>query len=580
MFEKISLRSFFCAIFLESIVSCPRVGAEPYRIKPMISSDTRKCRLPPWMVIFWLHIAIVFFLPGVVAGADAVFRVGSYNVENLFDLTHDTTEYPGFVPGAEYGWNQDMRAIKAENISRVLAGLHAHVIALQEVESMEAVEYLREVLRKKGLDYPWAAITEKGDTAVRCAILSMYPILESRDILVAGRKNRSILKAVVEIDGKPLVLFVNHWRSGNSPESLRILSAEALYKAVSVLPLGTDYILLGDFNANYNEFELLRDGKKGNDTGGRTGINHVLKTIAGDRLVDPGRLVQMQEKRLHYNLWMELEDSRRWSYLFSGRPRSIDNILLPAALYDDKGFSYLDNSFDKFDPHYLFKGGGIFRWQRAERGRGRHLGSGYSDHLPIYACFKTGGFTFSAKDAPCSPAPVKSSIADLYDSKTGSVRCEIENVTVIYKHGDNAVIKRQGDRAIYVYGAAADLDLGGSYHIVVNRLNRYYGNLQVTGFVRVSPAADSRDASRLLLNDPKADLSAPGLENEVVSARVGRYEDGWFYFHPERAIRVFFRKKALAPDQSGQVAIRNARIGFHRNPQIVIEKKSQIQPLH
>lgn len=546
----------------------------------MISPDTRKHTFSLWAPIFWLHLAVVFFIPGIVAGADDVFRVGSYNVENLFDLTHDTTEYPGFVPGARYGWNHGMLAIKAENISRVLVDLNAHVVALQEVESMEALLYLREELRKKGLHYPWTAITEKGGTAVRCALLSMHPIVESRDIVVAGKNNRNILKVVVEIGGAPLVLFVNHWRSANSPESLRVLSAKTLYNAVSALPLGTDYILLGDFNANYNEFERLQGDTAGNDTYGRTGINHVLKTIDGDRLVDPDRLRHLPEKRLHYNLWLELEAGRRWSYLFFGRPRSIDSILVPAALYDEKGFSYLDNSFDTFDPHYLFQEGTLFRWQRDDRGKGRHLGSGYSDHLPIYACFKTGGFTFSDTDTPCDPAPVKASIFDLYESKTGAVRYEIENVTVIYKHGDNAVIKRQGDRAIYVYGAARDLDLGGSYHIIVNRLNRYYGNLQVTGFERVLPTADTRDASRLLLQDPKADLSAPVLENEVISTRVGRYEDGWFYSPSELAIRIFFREEALAPERSGQFVIRNARIGFHRNPQIVIEKKSQIHPLH
>ncbi len=546
----------------------------------MISSHTRKHPFSPAMAIAWLCIALGFSAPGIAAGADTV-RVGSYNVENLFDTKHDTTEYPGYVPGAESGWNADMLAIKAENISRVLAGLNAHVVALQEVESMEALEYLRDVLRKKGLDYPWAAVTQKDETAVRCALLSMHPIVESRDIIVSGGKNRSILKAVVEIGGKPLVLFVNHWRSGRAPESQRILSAEALYEAVSALPSGTDYILIGDFNADYNEFERIRGAKKGNDTHGRTGINHVLKTIAGDRLVDPETLVHKPEKRLHTNLWLDLEENRRWSYLFFGRQRTLDNILLPAALYDDKGFSYLDNSFDTFDPHYLFEGDAMFRWQRANRGRGRHLGTGYSDHLPIYACFApAGAFTPSGREAPCCPAPAKASISDLYESKTGAVRYEIENVTVIYKHGDNAVIKRDGDRAVYVYAAAGDLDFGKSYDIIVNRLNRYYGNLQVNGFERVSPTAETVDVSRLFVNDPGADLSAPALENEVVAIRVGAYENGRFYSPPDGSIRVFFREKALAPDRGGQIVIRNARIGFHRNPQIVIEKKSQIHPLH
>ena len=534
--------------------------------------------LPAWFSILLIHAALVFCSPEVIFGNE-VFRVGSYNVENLFDVTHNGTEYPAYIPKAGYGWTPDMLAIKAENISKVIIGLNAHILALQEVESLEALLYLRDMLRRKGLDYPWAAVTQKDETAVRCALLSMYPIIESRDIRVPGRGNRNILQATVEIDGNPLVLFVNHWRSRNAPESLRMVSAKSLMASLSSLPLEAAYILLGDFNANYNEFEIIRGDDKVNDTNSRTGINHVLRTIADGRLVDLDMLLQAPERRLHYNLWMELEEARRWSYLFSGQPRTLDNILLPAALYDHEGVSYIDSSFDKFDPHYLFRDGRIFRWQREDRGRGRHLGEGYSDHLPIYACFTTGGIKPSGTDAPCLAQPVPVSISDLYESKTGRVRYLIEKVTVIYKHGNNAVIKKEKDRAIYVYGAAKELEYGKSYSIVVNRMNRFFGNLQVTGLESVKPESAVVEVPPLLLHDPEADLSDPRFENEVVSATAGYYADGWLYYPPDQSIRLFFRDKAIAPEWKGPAAIDNARIGIHRYPQIVIEQKSQIHRL-
>ena len=524
-------------------------------------------------------VAFFWCSPGVASAAD-VFRVGSYNVENLFDLKHDGTEYPGYIPGGKYGWTPDMLAIKAENLARVLAGLNAQIVALQEVESMEALDHLRAALKKRGLDYPWAAITEKEGTAVRCALLSMYPIAESRDITVPGPANRSILMATIEINDKPLVIFVNHWRSRNAPESHRLVSAEALYKAISALSPATDYILVGDFNANYNEFEIIRGDKRANDTGGRTGINHVLKTVFEDRLVEPDMLLWKPGNRLHYNLWLELAEERRWSYLFFGRPRTLDNFLLPAALFDSQGFSYVKNSFDKFDPHYLFKDGRIFRWQREDRGRGRHLGKGYSDHLPIYACFARAGFELSNVDAPCYPEPVAASIADLYGSKTGVVRYTVEDARVVYKYKNNVVIKQADGRAIYVYGAAADLDPGVSYTIVVNRLNRFHGNLQVNGIESAVPKGGPADVRHYLLSDPATDFSDSRFENEVIGVRSGRYEGGRFYYLPDRSIKLFFRDKALAPDRNGQVVIQNARIGFHGVPQIVIERKSQIHPLH
>jgi len=93
--------------------------------------------------------------------------------------------------------------------------------------------------------------------------------------------------------------------------------------------------------------------------------------------------------RYLYNLWLEPPPHRRWSYYLFGRKGTPDSIIIPATLYDNHGFSYVDDSFDKFAPRYLFRHHAIFQWQRANFGRGRHLGLGYSDHLPLYAYFST-----------------------------------------------------------------------------------------------------------------------------------------------------------------------------------------------
>lgn len=537
------------------------------------------------MTVFRLLFSVLFLyaaipLSTVIAAGPEIFRVGSYNLENLFDLSRDQTEYPGYIPtdaGGNHGWDADMLSVKVRNLSRVLADLNADVVALQEVESLEALEHLQAALRSRGKDYPWAAITEKDETAIRCAILSSYPITESRDIVVPGNRSRNILRADLDIDGARLVLFVNHWPSRNAPESRRIVPAEILLDAVSGLPEGTDYILLGDFNANYNEFAVVSEDDRLNDTGGRTGINHVLGTMAQGRLVDRRMMGANEKDLLHYNLWLEVAPSRRWSYLFFGNPRTLDHILLPPVFFDGNGITYINRSFDRFDPHYLFQGNRIYRWQRANRGRGRHLGKGFSDHLPIYACFTTDGFKPADPDRPCYPAPVSATVADLYNTKTGKVRYRIENAVVVYRHNNNAVIKQKDGRAIYVYGAGKELEKGGAYSLVVNQMNRYYGNLQVTGFESIRKKAAEADWSALVLHDPSADLSAPGLENEVLGEITGTYDNGRLRYAPEKCIRLFFRDQSLTPEEGGPVRIRNARIGHHREPEIIIERKGQIQ---
>ena len=322
------------------------------------------------------------------AGA-RTFRVATYNVQNLFDLTRDGTEYEEYVPNTRMGWNKHIAAVKYRNIARVINDLAPDIVALQEVESRKALILLRDALNRKGRSYPSLAVADAKPSAVKCALFSRFPIVSKREIPVREKPSRNILAVTVQVDGRPLILFVNHWKSKRGPESMRLPYARALRKAIDALPTGTDFIVLGDLNSNYNEFVTFRDKPLLNDTGGRTGINHVLGTIQGTQLVTEHMLLRQKRKGLLYNLWLELKPAKRWSYNFFGLKGSPDNIIIPEALYDKKRISYVDNSFGRFAPHYLFRKRAIFRWQRAHRGKGRHLGMGFSDHLPIFALFST-----------------------------------------------------------------------------------------------------------------------------------------------------------------------------------------------
>ncbi|MBA2882876.1 endonuclease/exonuclease/phosphatase family metal-dependent hydrolase [Desulfosalsimonas propionicica] len=521
--------------------------------------------------------ALLICLTLPAASRAGCIKIAAYNLENLFDLKHDGTEYTGYIPGGPLGWNRDMMETKVDHLARVIHDLDADIIGLQEVESPAALETLLRHLAQKDSPYPYSAIADARDAAVRCALLSRFAIMDSSEIFAEGGSGRSILRADIDISGNRLIVFVNHWKSKSGPESRRMAGARALAEAVEKLPEKTDYVLLGDFNTNYNEHETLRRRPKLNDTGGKTGLEHVLNTRFQGAAVDERQLIINPAQGLHYNLWLELDEHRRWSARFFGRPQSPDAILLPAALYDDHGISYLDNSFDRFDPGYLFDRHRIRRWQRADQGRGRHLGRGYSDHLPVYACLQTGPFVFR----PETTSPVKSlekaEIADLYNAKAGAVRFALKNCAVIYRHGDNAVIKQPGGRAVYVYKAAADLDKGAYYDLVVIRLKRFHGNLEVTGVKKVCPRPGIAPVGSLYISDPDADFSEAKLENEVIGAYTGRYANGHFYYGNQRKIRLYFADKALAPQAPAQVRIRGARIGYHRSPELVIEKNTQIR---
>ncbi len=335
-------------------------------------------------------ILIIFFFLFFASFAQALtFKVASYNVENLFDMTKSGTEYPDYIPDGSCGWTRHMLDIKLNNVAKVIKDLKADIIALQEIESEKALVLLQKRLKKKGVFYPYYAIADSRATAVKCALLSKFPVVDKKEIATGTKADRNILKVTLDVDGNPFTVFVNHWKSKRGPESRRVEYAKSLKKSIDKLDEDADFVLTGDFNSNYNEFKTFKKSRKFNNTKGVTGINNILMTVKDSKMVDEKLLTDQSSNEYLYNLWLEIKKKRRWSNNFYGRKGSLDNIIVSRGLYDDSGILYVDNSFDKFDPDYLFLNRALFRWQRAERGRGEHLGAGYSDHLPVYAFFRT-----------------------------------------------------------------------------------------------------------------------------------------------------------------------------------------------
>lgn len=348
------------------------------------------CRSDPYR----LSILLLLFFTLIPPLEASVFKIASYNVENLFDAVTDGTEYRVYVPDTRHGWNREMARIKTANIARVIKDLNADVVALQEVESKRALIALKQVLKDSGTNYPYVEITAKRTTPVTCAVLSVFPIIEKKEIEVDDERLRNILQITLDVYGHPITLFINHWKSKSRPESLRVISARTLRRAIDRLDPKAEFVLIGDFNSNHNEFETFRNKTKLNNTGGMTGINQILGTVQGTRMINETDLTNQAGNRFLYNLWLEVQPSRRWSYNLFGRKETPDSIILSKALYDDRGISYVDNSFYKFHPDYLFNDRALYRWQITRKGKGRHLGRGYSDHLPIFAYFSTTPFQF------------------------------------------------------------------------------------------------------------------------------------------------------------------------------------------
>ncbi len=522
-------------------------------------------------ILIWLICGFFVYSGAAFTTDHEVISLASYNVENLFDLKKDSTEYPGYIPGGRDGWNREMLNTKLDHLARVIDDLSADILALQEVESGRALASLNGRLRKP---YPYTIIADRKPTTVKCALMSRYPVVEVKEIAVPGKTARNILKAEIRIADHSFVVFNNHWKSKTGPESRRLPYARALADAIERLDADADFVIVGDLNSNYNEFETFKNTKELNDTKGTTGINHILNTVRQDRLVSERMLNrQMQNQTYLYNLWLELKDERRWSTQFFSHRSSPDHIIVSPGLYDNKGVSYIDNSFDKFDPGYLFRGERIRRWQRTKKGRGRHLGEGFSDHLPIFAWLAPGPFSYR----PDAPYPEKTlPIAALYESKTGRVNYHLNRCAVIYRHRKYTIIKQRNGRAILAYGTDEQLRQGQIYDLTVKYLKRYYGMLEITKFASVESGEKRIDLTEFFIRPSNRSLNDSASVNEVVLRIKGFYRNGWLYYGENRKIRLFARDKGLLPDNGSSVILKNIRIGFHRHPELVLESSRQI----
>ena len=504
------------------------------------------------------------------------FKVATYNVENLFDMHFSGREYAEYIPGSKFGWNYNNYSKKLQNISKVIYDLNASVIALEEIESKRALLDLRDAIKKRGLSYRYYAIANKKDTTVKVALLSKFKITKTKDILVTySSKYRDILEAHLLVENKPLIIFANHWKSKSGPESERIISAKALKKRVEELPKGSEYIILGDFNSNYNELITFLNDRRLNDTHGKTGINTILKTVKKGKFVT--KEMAKKDCSLLYNLWLELPLALRYSYIYKGERDSIDNILLPCTMFDGKGIDYVDNSFNVFKKDYLFKNGMIFRWERAY-GYGPFTGRGYSDHLPIYAYFTTDKNppTFK-KVSKNSPLETKT-ISYLYKIKYLVQPITLKNCVVIYRDRGGVVVKRANDRAIYIYRHNKIFKKGYSYNIVVNHIKRYRDNLEIDKIKNAFRTGKAKVKKFLLHYKKGMDLSKKVYLNEVIYKLSGVYDRGYLYYDKDKRVRVYNKIRGLRLKNGHKITLKNVRIVIYKDePEVILYYKKQIR---
>jgi hypothetical protein len=363
-------------------------------------------------------LLLIFLLPVFLAARP--FTVMVYNVENLFDADGKAL-FDEYEPQR---YSRQHVLTKLQNITRVVAqideGRGPDIILFQEIEAdqtpgatppdyaailqryawvkigaMLGARYSAEIA-----DLPSEALLLK---AFADAGLAGYTVVAAENVTVAETTNplaqkcvtftrfpvkavrshptldaRAILEVQVEVDGAPLYLFNNHWKSGAGDpvsEPTRVANARTLRTRLDEILQAdpqADIVIGGDFNSQYNHKVRYPKMKV-------TGMNDTLGSQGNELAV---RGVQ----RDLYNTWFELPAAERGSDTYQNEWGTLMQLLITRGLYDYRGVQYVDNSFAVVKVRGLNMDdlGLPVRWSFAGPG-----GMGFSDHFPIVAKFTT-----------------------------------------------------------------------------------------------------------------------------------------------------------------------------------------------
>ncbi len=520
---------------------------------------------------------LLFFILSLTLNAQN-FTVASYNVENLFDLIKNRSDYQEYKPNTKSKWNQRNFNIKINNVLKVLKDLDADIIALQEIENRQMLQLLLKKLPK----YKYSSFSKYRNSSVGIGFLSKIKIKSSKDISVKfiNKLFRPILETTFILNNIEFKVFNNHWPSKRVAESYRVKYAKKLYDRLKKLPADYDYILVGDFNSNYDEFKTLYRDKKLNNTLGITGINQVLNTSIKKRYVTYDDVLK-NKKRVHFNTWLDLPYEKRFSNKYRGNHNTPDNIILAPALFDTKKVSYIPKSFKVFKPNYLYKNKKILRWKMKQR---VHQGGGFSDHLPIVASFSTKAekrnILKKIEIQEKAQKKTLNKISMLYNKIKLVNELYLKNVIVIYKNKNSAIIKQKNNRAIYLYNNAQDLSLGFSYDLRVSQIKDYNGLKELEEFNIEKYNGKYKYYKDLYLYAHKTDIFDKKYQNEIIKNLKGTYKKGKLYFKYKgiyKKIKIFAKNKKYLPKENSKITIIRGHLGYYRNKvQILIHKKSDI----
>jgi len=340
------------------------------------------------------NIVPIFFILCLFAGCSSVkdylnndgkraYRIGFYNVENLFDLEDNPDkidEY--FTPAGETNWNQERYTKKINDLARVIEAMqYPAILGVCEVENLSVCQDFCEETSLSSKGYGVVHFESPDKRGIDNAFLyhkKAFRVISSNNIRIhfpegyleeEDYTTRDIIHVTGVFHKKDTFhFFVNHWPSRRggleASEPKRTFVAKQIRKEIDAIYTKNpkaNIVLMGDFNdepTNKSVEEVL-GATMDNSTCQSTGL---------------------------YNLMSNLDKEGKGSYNYRGNWNMLDQIIVSCDLANG-------NTRYSFSEPVIFKAEWmIYKDKKYGDKPNRTYGGpnyygGFSDHFPVYVDF-------------------------------------------------------------------------------------------------------------------------------------------------------------------------------------------------
>ena len=302
--------------------------------------------------------------------------VASWNVQNLFDVVDDGTEYDEYTTTA--GWNESSYQRRLASLSTILSYLPQskdYIVVLNEVENSSVIESLLSQKAIVSKNLSWFAFASNPGGAIGLAVASSIPTASAK-IHYVNDSLRPILEVGFDTSYGKVFVLACHLKSNiggvEETSSLRLQTGQTLAQVSSFLKTnnpGCLILICGDFNEEcWDE-----------NTMGRTNTLGDFSTT--QTFQSPLQVSGKFEMGAWYCFWLD-DNCDLWpngSYCYQGLWKCYDNILISQTGQDSYGYEYLQSNV-------VFTGA-IRGADDKPNAWNRSLLKGVSDHLPVYVLF-------------------------------------------------------------------------------------------------------------------------------------------------------------------------------------------------